>query len=125
MPAAEEVRPRQLWLLQRKPNKVGEGLAKTTGWIRRTLLARRGVNMLAGSVRKIRRRRTAPDHRRRTATARGRHRSSSAPGRIRCAISRAAARRGMPVFRIGGADVAAELDAKRAIDQGTRVAAAL
>ena len=39
---------RQLWLLQRKPERVGAGLAKTTGWIRRTLLARRGVQMLAG-----------------------------------------------------------------------------
>ena len=40
--------PRQLWLLQRKESKVGAGLAKTTGWIRRTLLKHRGVAMLAG-----------------------------------------------------------------------------
>ena len=38
----------QLWLLQRKETKVGAGLAKTTGWIRRALLKRRGVKMLAG-----------------------------------------------------------------------------
>ena len=40
--------PRQVWLLQRKSTKVGEGLAKTTGWIRRTLLKKRGVTMLGG-----------------------------------------------------------------------------
>ena len=40
--------PRQVWLLQRKATKVGEGLAKTTGWIRRTLLKKRGVTMLPG-----------------------------------------------------------------------------
>src|SRR5271166_4780195 len=44
----DEDRPaRELWLLQRRKAKVGEGLAKTTGWIRRTLLRRRGVKMLA------------------------------------------------------------------------------
>ena len=47
-PAPSAVSPRQLWLLQRKVSKVGEGLAKTTGWIRRTLLRRRGVTMLSG-----------------------------------------------------------------------------
>jgi 2,4-dienoyl-CoA reductase (NADPH2) len=39
---------RQVWLLQRKAAKVGDGLAKTTGWIRRTLLKKRGVQMLSG-----------------------------------------------------------------------------
>src|SRR4030095_5746838 len=38
--------PREVWLLQRKGGKVGEGLAKTTGWIRRALLKRRGVTMM-------------------------------------------------------------------------------
>ncbi len=52
--------PRNVWLLQRKTTKVGEGLAKTTGWIRRTLLRRRGVTMLAGvELRAHRRRRPA------------------------------------------------------------------
>src|SRR5437867_10693020 len=48
-PSREDSSPRQLWLLQRKTAKVGEGLAKTTGWIRRTLLRRRGVTMLSGA----------------------------------------------------------------------------
>ena len=42
-PAHENPPPRKVWLLQRKTEKVGAGLAKTTGWIRRTLLKRRGV----------------------------------------------------------------------------------
>jgi len=46
--ASDEPPPRQIWLLQRKTSKVGDGLAKTTGWIRRTLLKRRNVKMLAG-----------------------------------------------------------------------------
>ena len=43
-----EPSPREVWMLQRKASKVGEGLAKTTGWIRRMLLKERGVTMLAG-----------------------------------------------------------------------------
>lgn len=123
---ADEERPRQLWLLQRKPTKVGEGLAKTTGWIRRTLLARRGVNMLAG-VRYDR-----IDDAGLHLTIGGEPRLLAVDTIVICAgqdplreleVPLHAA--GMPVVRIGGADVAAELDAKRAIDQGTRVAAAL
>jgi 2,4-dienoyl-CoA reductase (NADPH2) len=44
MPAS----PREVWLLQRKTSKVGDGLAKTTGWARRLLLQKRGVHMLGG-----------------------------------------------------------------------------
>ncbi|HET7031480.1 MAG TPA: NADPH-dependent 2,4-dienoyl-CoA reductase, partial [Casimicrobiaceae bacterium] len=50
MAAAEREPPREVWLLQRKSGKVGEGLAKTTGWIRRTLLKKRGVTMMPGVV---------------------------------------------------------------------------
>jgi 2,4-dienoyl-CoA reductase (NADPH2) len=46
--------PRKLWLLQRKTSKVGDGLGKTTGWIHRTSLKNRGVEMIAGvTYRKI------------------------------------------------------------------------
>ncbi|NMF87624.1 NADPH-dependent 2,4-dienoyl-CoA reductase [Aromatoleum petrolei] len=125
-PPVEEARTRELWLLQRKPSKVGDGLAKTTGWIRRTLLSRRGVKMLAGvSYAKI--------------DDAGLHLrlgdeeklllvdtivicAGQDPLRELQAPLQAA---GMDVHLVGGADVAAELDAKRAIDQGTRVAAAL
>src|SRR4029077_14271701 len=47
-PAHEPPPPRQGWLVPGQQSKVGAGLAKTTGWIRRTLLKRRGVAMLAG-----------------------------------------------------------------------------
>jgi 2,4-dienoyl-CoA reductase (NADPH2) len=118
--------PRQVWLLQRKVSKVGDGLAKTTGWIRRTLLKKRGVAMLSGvSYERI--------------DDAGLH--ISVDGKTEClpvdtivvcagqeprreleAGLRAA---NIPLSLIGGADVATELDAKRAIDQGTRLAAAL
>ncbi len=118
--------PREVWLLQRKHAKVGEGLAKTTGWIRRTLLKKRGVKMLAGvEYERI--------------DDAGLHiRVDGAPqvlevdtvvicaGQEPCReLVPALEAAGVPVTLIGGADVAAELDAKRAIDQGTRVALAL
>ena len=123
---ADEPPPRQIWLLQRKTSKVGDGLAKTTGWIRRTLLKRRNVKMLAGvSYEKI--------------DDAGLHLrlgdetqvldvdtivmcAGQEPNRALLAELQQA---GKSVSLIGGADVAAELDAKRAIDQGTRAAAAL
>jgi 2,4-dienoyl-CoA reductase (NADPH2) len=124
--ASDVSSPRQLWLLQRKASKVGEGLAKTTGWIRRTLLRRRGVKMLSGvEYVKI--------------DDAGLHIAidgapqvldvdtvvicaGQEPRRELVAELEAA---GIQPKLIGGADVALELDAKRAIDQGTRVALAL
>lgn len=125
-PAHEPPPPRQVWLLQRKESKVGAGLAKTTGWIRRTLLKRRGVLMIAGvEYDKI--------------DDAGLHIrvddepqlldvdtvvicAGQEPRRELVADLEAA---GMRPRLIGGADVAVELDAKRAIDQGTRVALSL
>jgi 2,4-dienoyl-CoA reductase (NADPH2) len=119
--------PRQVWLLQRKPSKVGDGLAKTTGWIRRTLLKKRGVQMLGrGELRAHRRRRPAHRRRRQASACCRSTPSSSAPARNRAANwCKPAGSAGIPVTLIGGADVANELDAKRAIDQGTRLAASL
>ena len=115
-----------MFLLQRKETKVGEGLAKTTGWIRRTLLRRRGVRMLAGVVYE------------RIDDAGLHVRIDGVPQVIEvdtivvCAgqeprreLADALTREGIRYTLIGGADVAVELDAKRAIDQGTRVALAL
>ena len=77
-----EAAPRQVWLLQRKASKVGDGLAKTTGWIRRTLLKKRGVQMIAGvDLRAHRRRRPAHQRQRPGAGAGGRyHRRLRRPG---------------------------------------------
>jgi 2,4-dienoyl-CoA reductase (NADPH2) len=45
---ADAPSPREVWLLQRKATKLGDGLAKTTGWARRLLLQKRGVHMQGG-----------------------------------------------------------------------------
>ncbi|MFD3684553.1 FAD-dependent oxidoreductase [Nocardiopsis sp. NPDC058631] len=118
--------PRSVHLLQRKAGKVGAGLGKTTGWIHRLELRHRGVDMVPGvSYDRI--------------DDEGLHLtvgdektvldvdtvvlcSGQEPRRDLADELEAAGRR---VHVIGGADVAAELDAKRAIDQGTRLAAAL
>ena len=116
----------QLWLLQRKTTKVGAGLAKTTGWIRRTLLKRRGVTMLAGV--EYERIDDAGLH----ITVDGEPQVLDVDTIVICAgqeprreLVAGARGGGHPPQLIGGADVALELDAKRAIDQGTRVALAL
>jgi 2,4-dienoyl-CoA reductase (NADPH2) len=117
---------REVWLLQRKHAKVGDGLAKTTGWIRRTLLRRRGVQMLAGvEYLKI-------DDAGLHVNVDGAPQvldvdtvvicAGQQPRRELVADLEAA---GIRVRLIGGADVAVELDARRAIEQGTRVALAL
>jgi 2,4-dienoyl-CoA reductase (NADPH2) len=125
-PVVDEKSPRRVFLLQRKSSKVGDGLAKTTGWIRRTLLKKRGVKMLAGV-----------DYERIDAaglhiTINGEPKILPVDTIVVCAgqesrreLQEPLAAAGIPVTLIGGADLASELDAKRAIDQGTRVAAAL
>jgi len=122
MPAAG----RELWLLQRKPTKVGEGLAKTTGWARRLLLQQRGVHMLAGVD--YERIDDAGLHIR----VDGEAQLLPVDTVVICAgqeprreLAEALAGIQVPTTLIGGADVASELDAKRAIAQGTQVGMAL
>jgi len=122
----DETASRRVFLLQRKSSKVGDGLAKTTGWIRRTLLKKRGVQMIAGvSYQRI-------DDAGLHITVNGEAKTLPVDTVVICAgqeprreLQAPLAATGIPFTLIGGADVAAELDAKRAIDQGTRVAAAL
>jgi 2,4-dienoyl-CoA reductase (NADPH2) len=124
--ATENPPARQLWLLQRKESKVGAGLAKTTGWIRRTLLKRRGVTMLAGvEYAKI-------DDAGLHLNVEGRPQLLAVDTIVICAgqdprreLVAGLEAAGIRHQLIGGADVAAELDARRAIEQGTRVALAL
>ncbi|WP_305885391.1 NADPH-dependent 2,4-dienoyl-CoA reductase [Streptomyces sp. C10-9-1] len=118
--------PRSVHLLQRKTGKVGAGLGKTTGWIHRTELKHRGVTTTAGVTYE-----RIDDE--------GLHISvDGTPSVLRvdtvvlCAgqepqrsLYEELHAAGRSVHVIGGADVAAELDAKRAIDQGTRLAAEL
>ena len=124
--AVDEPAPRQVYLLQRKTSKVGNGLAKTTGWIRRTLLKKRGVMMIPGvsyeAITDTGLNITVNDEAKTLPVDTIVVCAGQEPRRELLAPLEAA---GIPVTLIGGADVAAELDAKRAIDQGTRVAAAL
>jgi 2,4-dienoyl-CoA reductase (NADPH2) len=123
---AEARSPREVWLLQRKASKVGDGLAKTTGWIRRTLLKRRGVTMIAGvSYDRI-------DDAGLHISVGGEPRLIPADTIVVCAgqeprreLAEPLRAAGIEVTLIGGADVAMELDARRAIAQGTEVALAL
>jgi 2,4-dienoyl-CoA reductase (NADPH2) len=125
-PAQESPPPRKLWLLQRKDAKVGAGLAKTTGWIRRTLLKRRGVAMLSGvEYEKI-------DDGGLHIKVDGAPQVLAVDTIVICAgqeprrdLVAGLVAAGIRHQLIGGADVAEELDAKRAIAQGTRVALAL
>jgi 2,4-dienoyl-CoA reductase (NADPH2) len=125
--APEEPRsPREVWLLQRKDSKVGEGLAKTTGWIRRALLKRRGVRMMPGV--EYERIDDAGLHIR----VDGQPQLIEVDTVVVCAgqeprreLEASLRAAGAAVTLIGGADVAQELDARRAIAQGTDVALGL
>ena len=121
-----EAAERQVWLLQRTPGKPGEKLNKTTGWVHRAALKAKKVNMLAGvSYERID---DAGLH------IRIGEKSEVLPVDtvVLCAGQEsnrsdfdAAVAAGIKAHVIGGASVAAELDAKRAIAQGTRLAATL
>ncbi len=117
--------PRTVHLLQRKTTKVGAGLGKTTGWIHRAELKHRGVTMVPGVTLRPDRRRRPAHHRRRGAARSWRSTPSCcARARTRAATcTRNCSPPGGSAHLIGGADVAAELDAKRAIKQGTELAA--
>lgn len=116
--------PRQVYLLQRKTTKVGAGLGKTTGWIHRGSLQHRKVEMIAGALYdKI-------DDKGLHVRVGEEERLLEVDNIIVCAgqeparkIYEALQERGVKTHLIGGADEAAELDAKRAIDQGSRLAA--
>ncbi len=117
---------RQVWLLQRKAGRPGAGLGKTTGWIHRSSLARRGVEMLGG-VEYL-----GIDDAGLHLRVDGEVRLLAVDNVVLCAGQeprrelldglRAAGQR---VHLVGGAEIAAELDAKRAIAQGTRLAVGL
>lgn len=118
--------PRQIVMLQRKASKPGEGLGKTTGWIHRTTLLSRGVKMIpAVSYQKI-------DDIGLHVLIGGEARTLEVDNVIICAgqeprreLAEPLHAAGKTVHLIGGCDVAMELDARRAIAQGTRLALAI
>jgi 2,4-dienoyl-CoA reductase (NADPH2) len=118
---------RQVFLLQRKKSKVGDGLGKTTGWIHRTGLKNKQVQML-NSVEYLK----VDDEGLHIRIADGEPQVLPVDTVIVCAgqdplreLQEELLAAGQNVHLIGGADVAAELDAKRAINQGSRLAAEL
>ncbi|RAN75906.1 NADPH-dependent 2,4-dienoyl-CoA reductase [Bacillus sp. SRB_336] len=121
----EHPRPdRRVALFQRKETKVGAGLGKTTGWIHRAELRAKGVAMVQGV--EYQRIDDAGLHLRvdGTDTVVPADTVILCTGQVpRRELQAALEAGGAVVHLIGGADVAAELDAKRAIDQGTRLAA--
>jgi 2,4-dienoyl-CoA reductase (NADPH2) len=124
-----EPSPRRVYLLQRKATGVGKGLGKTTGWIHRAALKAkrvemipgvnyesidaRGLNVTFGEKREDLRRLDVDT----IVLCAGQEPLRELLGPLQAL--------GRQTHVIGGADVAAELDAKRAIDQGTRLAARL
>lgn len=119
--------PRQVYLLQRKSSKVGAGLGKTTGWIHRADLSKKKVQMInSAEYLKI------DDAGLHVSIAGGEPQIIEVDNVVICAgqtsqreLQEALQAAGLTVHLAGGADVAAELDAKRAIDQGARIAAVL
>ncbi|MGY1531060.1 oxidoreductase [Luteimonas sp. A649] len=125
-PARPEPPARDVWLLQRSAGRPGARLGKTTGWIHRATLKAKGVRMLGGV--EYRRVDDAGLH----VSIDGVDQVLEVDHVVVCAGQEPrrellAALTGVQaeVHVIGGADVAAELDAKRAIDQGSRLATRL
>jgi 2,4-dienoyl-CoA reductase (NADPH2) len=125
-PAQVHPSPRKVHLMQRKESKVGDQLGKTTGWIHRTSLKAKRVGMTPGvEYQKI-------DDAGLHIRVGDQEQVVAVDNIILCAgqepqreLYGALLAAGCSVHLIGGADVAAELDAKRAIDQGTRLAATM
>ncbi|WP_348539457.1 NADPH-dependent 2,4-dienoyl-CoA reductase [Shimia sp. R9_1] len=120
---------RQVTLMQRKAKALGKGLGKTTGWIHRAALKMKNVEMLGG----VNYERIDDDGLHISfGEARENPRVIAVDNVVICAgqlsdrsLADALEAEGVTCHVIGGADVAAELDAKRAINQGTRLAASL
>lgn len=120
---------RHVTLMQRKAKALGKGLGKTTGWIHRAALKMKNVEMLGG----VNYERIDDDGLHISfGEARENPRVLEVDNIVICAgqlpdrsLADALNAEGIPCHIIGGADVAAELDAKRAINQGTRLAASL
>ena len=121
--AQPEPSPREVYLLQRKTTRVGKGLGKTTGWIHRAGLAMKGVRMMPGCDY------SHIDDEGLHMTVGDDPQVLPVDTVIICAgqdpLRELVDGLNLPHHLIGGADEAGELDAKRAINQGTRLAAAM
>ncbi len=126
VPPRPEPPAREVWLLQRTPGRPGARLGKTSGWVHRSALKAKQVKMLGG-VEYL-----GVDDAGLRIRVDGSEELLPVDHVVVCAgqeprreLHAELTTHGIAAHLIGGADVAAELDAKRAIDQGSRVAAAL
>ncbi|MGW5054867.1 oxidoreductase [Actinokineospora sp. NPDC004072] len=119
--------PRKVYLLQRKTSRIGAGLGKTTGWVHRAALKSKGVEQLTG----VNYERIDDDGLHISfGPKRADPRTLAVDAIVVCAgqesvrdlVGQLGA---IPAHVVGGAAAAAELDAKRAIEQGTRVAVSI
>ncbi|MGF1764895.1 FAD-dependent oxidoreductase [Aliivibrio kagoshimensis] len=125
-PHEEHVSKRQVWVMQRKHGRVGKGPGKTTGWIHKRTLEKRGVELLDGvKYDKV-------DDQGLHITMEGQSRVLDVDHIVLCAgqtsvtsLPDALKQQDIDFHIIGGADLAGELDAKRAIRQGVELAAKL
>ena len=117
---------REVYLVQRKTSMIGKDLGKTSGWAHRAVLKQSGVEQVSGATYDL------IDEAGLHLTVDGEPRLLEVDDVVVCAGQESirslyddlvAADPGRRVHLIGGADVAAELDAKRAIEQGMRLAA--
>jgi 2,4-dienoyl-CoA reductase (NADPH2) len=115
---------REVTLIQRKTSMIGKDLGKTSGWAHRAVLKQSGVKQISGATYDL------VDDRGLHLTVDGRPQVLDVDHVVVCAGQESVrdlydelVAAGRPVRVIGGADVAAELDAKRAIEQGVRLAA--
>ena len=118
--------PRTVYLVQRKESKIGAGLGKTTGWVHRAAIKAKGVHQITGAAYE------RIDDNGLHITVDGKPRLLEVDNVVVCTgqesvrdLVEPLQAKGVDVHVIGGADVAAELDAKRAIRQGTELAASL
>jgi 2,4-dienoyl-CoA reductase (NADPH2) len=124
--AAPEAPAREVYLLQRRSGKPGDGLGKTTGWIHRSALKMKKVNMLSNcQYEKI-------DDEGLHLTIGKEYKLLPVDHVVICAgqdplknLYEPLSEKGMKVHLIGGASEARELDAKRAIEQAARLAAGI
>jgi 2,4-dienoyl-CoA reductase (NADPH2) len=123
----EETKHRNVYLLQRTKGKPGAGLGKTTGWIHRATLKKTGVHMTGGVEEYVK-----VDDAGLHIKLKGKVEVLDVDYVIVCAgqdplkeLLEPLKASGISTFLIGGSEAATELDAKRAIDQGTRLSAVI
>ena len=126
LPSDDYISPRQVWLMQRRQGKVGKGPGRTTGWIHRRTLEKRGVKLWAGVQYQ------AIDDEGLHILVNGQTHTLDVDNIVICTgqtsvdnLSQQLTALGVSVHVIGGAEEAGEVDAKRVIRQGVELAAKL